>query len=385
VTQSTAQTPDEAQPATPIGRKARKSAKKNAKDIRDKLFASIEEYDGLKQALAEKLKEPAPAGGSDTQDEFTSLAQLNHKISLLKVEAILENVSVERKSMKVAEQLWKIKNLLDFDKLFEATGKDLVVTGTNISSSVPVFFRVALTPDFPVLDAVSMSASFPFLFRSTAVCYHGNSKVARDKDFYKRNYSGYFLDGGIFNNLPMNAFNGNQADQRAGDAISSPQEVLFREFKCNVLAFELTNEAAEHRCVFDGGYAGGKKERNLKAVLTKGLMGSFYAMGGPLRLAQPGMAELVVKVVPGNHGLFDMVPDYPALVDMFGHNYEAGYKFLAGKPPQKDGREVVEQTMGAFAKADSDRRSERREARRARRAWNRARSIRKKLVGELVQ
>ena len=216
-----------------------RAAAKDSAAARDKVIAKIDEYFVLSAGLEAKGVQLAKKNEAAV---FGSLTSLETQIRELKAIAATHNFSADRMLMPIAKQIHKIKTGLTFAKLFAATGKDLVVTGTNISASQPVFFRAALTPDFPVLDAVAISASFPFLFRPTAICYQGLAGKGRERAFYDRHYSGYFIDGGIFNNLPINAFNGNQADGLTADALCSPPEMLFKEYKCNVLAFELTND-----------------------------------------------------------------------------------------------------------------------------------------------
>lgn len=75
----------------------------------------------------------------------------------------------------------------------------------------------------------------------------------------------------------------------------------------------------------------------------------------------------MIRVAPGNLGLSDMVPDYYAIADMFGHNYETAYQFVMGKPSAIKGRDAAIGALGDFSKFDSADRSERREARRAKR------------------
>lgn len=353
--------------------------------VRDKLLKKITEYESLLYQLADSMdkidKETMKKG-------LDSKAMLEKKIVKLRAMAEMHNLTGRQILMSVSEQINKIETGLTFAKLFEATKKDLVITGTNMTASQPVFFRVALTPDFPVLDAVSISASFPFLFRPTAVCYRGPSGAfagrGREPAFYAKHYSGYFIDGGVFNNLPMNAFNGVQDSGLTGTARFGPQQMLFEKFQNNVLAFELTNEADDKPCVFAEGYANGEKHRKLATVLNNGLMGSFYAMGGPLQRAQAGMDELVIKVAPGNLGLFDMVPDYPAIADMFAFNYDMTFKCISGKDSNNKGSVAAFETMGDLYKTASADSGEIKKADRAKKAWNNSRKMREALMQDLL-
>lgn len=66
-----------------------------------------------------------------------------------------------------------------FKQFFEMTGTDLVVTGTNLRTSEPKYFSVYHTPDFPVIDAVGISMSIPFIFKPVVVNYpvDGNIQI----------------------------------------------------------------------------------------------------------------------------------------------------------------------------------------------------------------
>lgn len=77
------------------------------------------------------------------------------------------------------QQFRAIRDWFDFALFRKTTKRDLVVTGTNITSSQPVFFRESLTPDFPVTEAVRISAGFPIVFKPTAVAYVPSGKDGR--------------------------------------------------------------------------------------------------------------------------------------------------------------------------------------------------------------
>ncbi|MBL7962353.1 MAG: patatin-like phospholipase family protein [Flavobacteriales bacterium] len=91
---------------------------------------------------------------------------------------------------------------MPFKDFFNLTGVDLVVTATNISNHLPLYFSVWHTPDFPVIEAVAMSMNFPLVFRPVYVNMpvRGNDKVQADR------YRGLYVDGGMLNNYPIRAF-----------------------------------------------------------------------------------------------------------------------------------------------------------------------------------
>ena len=103
-----------------------------------------------------------------------------------------------------------IKNVdpstLTFRDLHNITGCKLVVGGTNITNKLSLPFSVDATPDFPVVDAICLSMSIPGLFKPTLIA--GEVKLGNDRDIPAHNYryKGYFVDGGMLNNIPIHAF-----------------------------------------------------------------------------------------------------------------------------------------------------------------------------------
>ncbi len=117
----------------------------------------------------------------------------------------------------------------DFFRLFKI---DFVVTGSNITSAQPVYFNYTLTPSMSVVKAVRISSSFPILFQpiklnhsekvvDPKVNYANNQNLeiwSKTKEAYcQKNYSGVFIDGGLLNNFPMNAFNNKRKELNEDD------------------------------------------------------------------------------------------------------------------------------------------------------------------------
>jgi len=152
----------------------------------------------------------------------------------------------------------------------------------------------------------------------------------------------------------VNAFNGDQSKIDSKDSKSTPQQMLTLPFSHKVLAFELTNETDELLCPFAKDYAGGKEERDLSAVLDKGLMGAFYSQSGKSRFHEMPAEYSVIKIAPGNLGLFDMVPDMAALTDMHVFNYNQTYRFLMGDINKPNGAKALEVVYGALREEIQD-------------------------------
>ena len=86
------------------------------------------------------------------------------------------------------KSIFKMKGLkyeITFKELYEYSNIKLNVFALNFNTFKNEKFNYELTPDFPVIDAVYMSATFPFVFKPI---YYKNS---------------YYIDGGIENDYPV--------------------------------------------------------------------------------------------------------------------------------------------------------------------------------------
>lgn len=78
---------------------------------------------------------------------------------------------------------------ITFKQLFDLTGKELLITGTNLSTpGVTEYFHRTTTPDMPVYLATLISMSFPIVF--VPIIYNNN----------------YYVDGGMLENYPFDSF-----------------------------------------------------------------------------------------------------------------------------------------------------------------------------------
>jgi predicted acylesterase/phospholipase RssA len=77
---------------------------------------------------------------------------------------------------------------LTFQQLFESTGKELAVTGFDITNGTLVYFSRLTEPDMPVSKAVRISSSIPLVFEP--VEWRGH----------------LFMDGGVLRRIPVDAF-----------------------------------------------------------------------------------------------------------------------------------------------------------------------------------
>lgn len=77
---------------------------------------------------------------------------------------------------------------ITFLELAKLTGKNLIVTGSNLTYARPEYFSVDTTPNMSVILALRISASIPFLFRPVS------------------NEGSLYVDGALFDNFPIDAW-----------------------------------------------------------------------------------------------------------------------------------------------------------------------------------
>lgn len=130
-------------------------------------------------------------------------------LSKAMAKGLLDNYSVPAQKAGVFQDASMITpercEAVTFAQLKKITGKDFVVTSTNLISESSKLFSAKHTPDFPVVDAVCMSMSIPGVFKPTFV----NASVDLSKkpdDPYNLSYRGFYVDGGMMNNLPIHVW-----------------------------------------------------------------------------------------------------------------------------------------------------------------------------------
>lgn len=77
---------------------------------------------------------------------------------------------------------------INFIDLAKMTGKNLVISGSNLTDEKEEFFCVDLTPEMSVITAMRITCSIPIIFNPV----HYNDKI--------------YLDGAFYNNFPINYF-----------------------------------------------------------------------------------------------------------------------------------------------------------------------------------
>ena len=113
----------------------------------------------------------------------------------------------------------EVANWVTFWNFEVLTGIDLKVVGANVTTKRSLLFSKDSTPNFPVSEAVGISMNLPFLFKPVFI------EHAAPNDM-KNVYRGWWVDGGLLNNLPLHAFD----DPTTGD------------FNRHIMAFRVTPE-----------------------------------------------------------------------------------------------------------------------------------------------
>ena len=53
---------------------------------------------------------------------------------------------------------------LTFKELYDLTGRELIIVGTNVNKGIPIFYNIKDYPDTKIVDAIRVSASFPGIY-----------------------------------------------------------------------------------------------------------------------------------------------------------------------------------------------------------------------------
>lgn len=116
-----------------------------------------------------------------------------------------------------------IKKNITFKELFDITKSKLIITGTCINDVSINYFSADIYPNMPILKAIRISISIPFIFRP----YQFDGKL--------------WVDGSCMNNFPIDLFN-DKLDDVIGiylddhyeyiEDIYEVQDYFYRIFKC---------------------------------------------------------------------------------------------------------------------------------------------------------
>lgn len=354
----------------PLASKRRE--RKRFRDVDDTLFAAL-------TAVERKIIEDGLTAREDIEARWKG--ETDDLAELARAAQVALATDDQAEFYPVEEQFRIIEEELTFEKLHAMLGIDLVCTSANYTTSSACYWRRSLTPDFPVIEAARTAGAFPGLFKPTAIAYRPAStdkgfgsaqdQTAQDHSpcrdeavssdtldqikpglpytvrdwFYDTHYRGYFNDAGVFNNLPIHAFNGmlsKDAELPEGmidpAEFHMPHESLQKPLNSKVLGIELSNQDLSHYITKDRMYrpppspfargykyrAGMRDELDNRLRSFSGLLGNIlnalYAMSGKFRRLDPEVERAIVPVIHGNIAMWDMKPNMPAIRDCYGFN-----------------------------------------------------------------
>lgn len=109
----------------------------------------------------------------------------------------------------LAARLGRSSGNVTFREHFDAFGIKLVLAGTNLESGMSELFSVDTTPQMPVADAVRISMSLPLIYKPVRISAAQSQAITQGavrplSD--RRGLAGLWVDGGLWNNLPIRAF-----------------------------------------------------------------------------------------------------------------------------------------------------------------------------------
>ncbi|SDJ51494.1 S8 family serine peptidase [Microbulbifer yueqingensis] len=169
-------------------------------------------------------------------------------------------------------------NFADHQRRF---GVKLVLTGSNLETGRTMMFSADYTPQMPVADAVRISMGLPGLFKPVRISRRQAAAIvlgARHRPRISNAYEGLYVDGGLWNNLPMPVF--------AADEGSTPA----------TLGLALGNTAGQRQSIRDlGDFLG--------AVIGQ------YMGDDALANKYPSYRQQVVALNSGSIGTADFSPD----------------------------------------------------------------------------
>ncbi|MEL7197790.1 MAG: patatin-like phospholipase family protein [Pseudomonadota bacterium] len=100
---------------------------------------------------------------------------------------------------------------MTFAQHYERFGKKLVVTGSNLETGRTELFSPDKTPGMQVADAVRISMGLPFAFKPVRISRRQAAQITQGTSSSNPGaYVGLWADGGLWNNLPITAFAGDE-------------------------------------------------------------------------------------------------------------------------------------------------------------------------------
>jgi NTE family protein len=132
--------------------------------------------------------------------------------------------------------------------------RDLYMTGTNINYMYTRIFSHEHTPDMPIVDALRVTMSFPFFFKSVGAKDDLGGELALPMPCI-------FIDGGLLRNYPINLFDNKKyiqpAEMKAAiedlDYITLDEHKAGYVYNCQTLGLRI--DSAKELAAYEGGFS----------------------------------------------------------------------------------------------------------------------------------
>lgn len=121
---------------------------------------------------------------------------------------------------------------ITFKQLFRITSREIIITGSNLTEKRTDFFTKDLNPDMSVIEAILISSCIPIIF-------------------YPMKYNNcFYVDGGLFNNFPINYIDPCEADQTIGISLQDA-EYRHTDIKNFVEYLNVIIDTLHYKCSYD--------------------------------------------------------------------------------------------------------------------------------------
>lgn len=188
-----------------------------------------------------------------------------------------------------------------FSQLKQANAAQLAVIATNLRTFSPMVFSSTTTPNFPVADAVAMSASFPFLFKPTLI---GTDYDTGCPSASAADYPGLYADGGLVINVPIHVFD--DTPQQC-DPLFLTNHPDLSTLPAGMLGLRLSPGDAPSASSGTSGYQDPTSTVNIKSFAAM-VMQALQSNANQGQLRTPLEGQQTVIIYSGGLDLLDFVP-----------------------------------------------------------------------------
>lgn len=165
----------------------------------------------LRRELHQRAVNPSLRPG-DARDKLLSPAALFYLINLIEDFGLFSGCRARQFADSLIAQRNGGQHNMTFADHLRHFNIRLVLTGSNLETGRTEFFSAATTPDMPVADAVRISMGLPFVYKPVRISGTEARRITRGRNAGA--FQGLWVDGGLWNNLPLRAFDQPGRDPR---------------------------------------------------------------------------------------------------------------------------------------------------------------------------